>query len=843
MAPQNPIWALFHQDKNLYKNDRHHHGAWCKECVKSCEERMRQDEIAAVARGAEVPPVKTQEEWEDAVKASNPRLMICGKVETMKTHAKNCTVINTSPERIVARDRIVGLADAATATAKRARTASGSQPSSSNYELPSPEYRFPSMPPQSPRFENSAFPSPAGQHTPLSPLTGFASLEAFSPDVAYSPSSAFAPSPSPSISESYASKRRRTSYTQSAQAPVWTADQQAEFGEDLCKLFVTCGWSWNAVNNPEFQLFFGKYLPSAILPDRRVLSGSTLKREADKVIGKTRLKIEEKLATYSEDGWKNVAHTHIDTSMLNVDSQAYLLRTHNMTGRPKTGDELFEIMKSDFEYAWNTYRVEIIASSLMTGNYLAIKAVWMQDAKQALEVVKWFNNHGKQMTIALTILHLLLPVVTRWTVHYCCLRRIKKTRACNPNTLRICAGRKPDQIEAAEAIIETCKRDSFWKNITRIARHLEPLAIAANVLQSPLCRLDTVLLTLGNLFRIFRNLPIEDAIVRKTLHESLERRWGKTDQQLMILGVFLNPYVRAQCFNRDSLSANAIFHLVRRAFDRLLGQSSDGDIAFLAAFREYYDGTGDFSAEAMLLELHSESYRKAKKPIDVIWLWKQMEGTICTGRSGFVKLAIRILSMLPNSAGPERAFSVFGITHTKHRNRLDPQKVHDATIVRMDRQKAHIAAGLVPERKSRRFSLADDEAEEEAATNAADAADYDVMAAVLINLAQEESNGDDDEEGPPAPAPPPSFPPPTAAQSVPDGAARVPAYKKIKLADLFNYPAADSPAGLFEFFWQVGRDGLDAEEDALAAATNGDASDLTAEPAATQPGTVTPMQA
>ncbi|KAJ7438058.1 hypothetical protein FB451DRAFT_1060604 [Mycena latifolia] len=421
------------------------------------------------------------------------------------------------------------------------------------------------MPPQSPRFENSAFPSPAGQHTPLSPLTGFALLEAFSPDGAYSPSSTFAPSPSPSISESYASKRRRTSYTQSAQAPVWTAaDQQAEFGEDLCKLFVTCGWSWNTANNPEFQLFFGKYLPSAILPDRCVLSGSTLKREADKVIGKTRLKIEGKLTTYSEDGWKNVSHTHVDTSMLNVDSQAYLLRTHNMTGRPKTGNELFEIMKSDFEYAWNTYRVEIIAvctddgpdgkkarrlvvawkpsiavfecwahqSSLMTGNYLAIKAVWMQDAKQALEVVKWFNNHGKaldllraqQMSIALTILHLLPPVVTRWTVHYCCLRRIKKLdfaiRTCvitHEETLRICAGRKPDQIEAAEAIIEICKRDSFWKNITRYADIARHLAIAANVLQSPLCRLDTVLLTLSNLFRIFHNLPIEDAIVRKTM--------------------------------------------------------------------------------------------------------------------------------------------------------------------------------------------------------------------------------------------------------------------------------------------------------------------------------------
>jgi hypothetical protein len=95
-----------------------------------------------------------------------------------------------------------------------------------------------------------------------------------------------------------------------------------------------------------------------------------------------------------------------------------------------------------------------------------------------------------------------------------------------------------------------------------IVKHLEPLAIAANVLQAPDCRLDTVLLTLANLFRIFHNLDIEDAIVKKTMHASLERRWGKTDQELMILAVFFNPYLRAHCFKRDVLPANKIFHLV-----------------------------------------------------------------------------------------------------------------------------------------------------------------------------------------------------------------------------------------------------------------------------------------
>jgi hypothetical protein len=68
-----------------------------------------------------------------------------------------------------------------------------------------------------------------------------------------------------------------------------------------------------------------------------------------------------------------------------------------------------------------------------------------------------------------------------------------------------------------------------------IANHLEPSAIAFNILQAPYCRLDMVLLTLGNLYRIFQNLPALDRQVTTTIHGSLERRWAKTDQELMRL--------------------------------------------------------------------------------------------------------------------------------------------------------------------------------------------------------------------------------------------------------------------------------------------------------------------
>ncbi|KAJ7458993.1 hypothetical protein FB451DRAFT_1507203 [Mycena latifolia] len=95
------------------------------------------------------------------------------------------------------------------------------------------------------------------------------------------------------------------------------------------------------VTSPEFIWFSST---AARLPDR-VLSGRILDKESDKAVERTRKQIQGKLATYSEDGWTNIAKTHVDTSMLSVETKLhnnsspfcpfcltidkpYLLRTH-----------------------------------------------------------------------------------------------------------------------------------------------------------------------------------------------------------------------------------------------------------------------------------------------------------------------------------------------------------------------------------------------------------------------------------------------------------------------------------------------------------------------------------
>ena len=54
-----------------------------------------------------------------------------------------------------------------------------------------------------------------------------------------------------------------------------------------------------------------------------------------------------------------------------------------------------------------------------------------------------------------------------------------------------------------------------------------------------------------------------------------------------------------------------------------------------------------------------------------------------------IALAMRILSIVPNSAATERAFSLMGIVHTDLRNRLDAERVHQTVLVRHDIDRTH----------------------------------------------------------------------------------------------------------------------------------------------------------
>ena len=76
----------------------------------------------------------------------------------------------------------------------------------------------------------------------------------------------------------------------------------------------------------------------------------------------------------------------------------------------------------------------------------------------------------------------------------------------------------------------------------------------------------------------------------------------------------------------------------------------------------------------------------------------------CVNHHGLPRLATCLLSVTPTTADTERLFSDFGITHTRHRNRLNPETVHKSAVVRMSLRRSHAARGFIPRRLKRKLT-------------------------------------------------------------------------------------------------------------------------------------------
>jgi len=189
-----------------------------------------------------------------------------------------------------------------------------------------------------------------------------------------------------------------------------------------------------------------------------------------------------------------------------------------MTGEPKTGDRLLELVLEDIEFMKSRYGVKPIAwctddgpdgkkmrrllqqkfdwifvlvcwahqINLVVGDFLALKLGYLNSVKKALAVIVWFNGHGaalamlneeQRFTYNGDFWALILPIITRWTAHYLSISRLLKVkraiRSCSvrhETTLLNCAGRKAELKEAARGVLTTVADNQFWDDLTMQVR-------------------------------------------------------------------------------------------------------------------------------------------------------------------------------------------------------------------------------------------------------------------------------------------------------------------------------------------------------------------------------------
>lgn len=127
-----------------------------------------------------------------------------------------------------------------------------------------------------------------------------------------------------------------------------------------------------------------------------------------------------------------------------------------------------------------------------------------------------------------------------------------------------------------------------------------------------------MLLTLANLYRMYDNDSIETD-VREHMLARLEFRWKKAagqDQRLFILAVFLNPYLRGHCFNREVLAPADIIAIARDVFARFF--DCEPDTEFTAALIDYSNGLAEFSDENLQLDYHKQQAEQRQSEVSFV---------------------------------------------------------------------------------------------------------------------------------------------------------------------------------------------------------------------------------
>src|SRR4051794_14923457 len=107
----------------------------------------------------------------------------------------------------------------------------------------------------------------------------------------------------------------------------------------------------------------------------------------------------------------------------------------------------------------------------------------------AIEVIKWFNNHSYALGLfnaeqlatdkALNeALALILPVITRWTSHFCALARLLAVNKPMKLTVTRCedeliesVGSKPKSKEKARRILKRVMDPHWWKELAMFVKH------------------------------------------------------------------------------------------------------------------------------------------------------------------------------------------------------------------------------------------------------------------------------------------------------------------------------------------------------------------------------------
>ncbi|KAF8152004.1 hypothetical protein BJ912DRAFT_1027651 [Pholiota molesta] len=413
-------------------------------------------------------------------------------------------------------------------------------------------------------------------------------------------------------------------------------------------------------------------------------------------------------ATMQSYGWTGINNHHLVAFMITANKKVQTVDVHNTTADRHTAEnylgeieEVYGKLLTD----WDVIPVVLVTDASgearkarrlfsLTHSEMIVLDCYSHQSQSALlnwtepatQLIAWLRS--KSRILSHLPLAVLQAVITRWTAHYMAFLK--------PDDLKVLVAGDTALKNHARKMVNIIENATFWQNIALMTRYLEPLAITANVVQASFCRIDQVLLTFGYLVERYRSpLMDNDITSRDAILDSIEKRWAKTDQQVFICSVLLNPFY--------GLAPFASLHIFSRANIQILCEflfqrfyKKEAPYKFGLDIYQYLDGTGEtFKQLKSQVDWELKAAENQKHQPDPLAVYAAIATPGKSDESGFFPFVRRLLSVSANSASCECLFSL--------RNKLGDKTLIDLTEVKMHIHDEHIGNKVSKQRLKRRF--------------------------------------------------------------------------------------------------------------------------------------------
>ena len=124
------------------------------------------------------------------------------------------------------------------------------------------------------------------------------------------------------------------------------------------------------------------------------------------------------------------------------------------------------------------------------------------------------------------------------------------------------------------------------------------MALAVNVTQAAHCQLDEVLIIFGFLTltytEMLKGVSGEDEVMITAIMDSLEKHWGKVDQEVFVAAVILNPMYKTRPFSRNRKFTHAGIYLLLVKLWKHFYCGVDPPVELQREMMDYLQGVGDY---------------------------------------------------------------------------------------------------------------------------------------------------------------------------------------------------------------------------------------------------------